>query len=172
MWQRVVEPVTRVHAKSNISSTAIYSKMREYQLQFTTSKIGERKKRSTLLNAIDRLRYPATRRECCHPHLVGAPHNRKSLFFIMSRICFGFFYYRRLHASFEQLWKRKRTTGHESFLQLFRKRVFSQTKSSPYAHFREFRRWFHVHGHSERGGHICLAHGGSVHVPIIRCRYT
>ena len=66
--------------------------MREYQLQFTTSKIGERKKRSTLLNAIDRLRYPATRREYCHPHLVGAPHNRKSLFFIMSRICFGFFF--------------------------------------------------------------------------------
>ena len=55
--------------------------MREYQLQFTTSKIGERKKRRTLLNAIDRLRYPATRREYCHPHLVGAPHNRKSLFF-------------------------------------------------------------------------------------------
>ena len=91
MWQRVVEPVTRVHSKSNISSTAIYSKMREYQLQFTTSKIGERKKRSTLLNAIDRLRYSATRREYCHPHLVGAPHKRKSLFFIMSRICFGFF---------------------------------------------------------------------------------
>ena len=65
--------------------------MREYQLQCTTSRIGERKKRSTLLNAIDRLRYSATRREYCHPHLVGAPHKRKSLFFIMSRICFGFF---------------------------------------------------------------------------------
>ena len=110
--------------------------MREYQLQCTTSRIGERKKRSTLLNAIDRLRYSATRREYCHPHLVGAPHKRKSLFFIMSRICFGFFFTTDVYTHlFEQLWKRKRTTGHESFLQLFRKRVFSQTKSSPSANF-------------------------------------
>ena len=110
--------------------------MREYQLQFTTSRIGEKEKHLSERNrAIPR--YPATRREYCHPHLVGAPHKRKSLFFIMSRICFGFFFttdeYTHL---FEHLWKRKRTTGHESFLQLFRKRVvFSQTKSSPSANF-------------------------------------
>ena len=110
--------------------------MREYQLQCTTSRIGERKKRSTLLNAIDRLRYSATRREYCHPHLVGAPHKRKSLFFYHVSNLFWIFFTTDVYTHlFEQLWKRKRTTGHESFLQLFRKRVFSQTKSSPSANF-------------------------------------
>lgn len=64
--------------------------MREYQLQFTTSRIGEKEKHLSERNRTIP-RYPATRREYCHPHLVGAPHKRKSLFFIMSRICFGFF---------------------------------------------------------------------------------
>ena len=110
--------------------------MREYQLQCTTSRIGERKKRSTLLNAIDRLRYSATRREYCHPHLVGAPHKRKGLFFYHVSNLFWIFFTTDVYTHlFEQLWKRKRTTGHESFLQLFRKRVFSQTKSSPSANF-------------------------------------
>ena len=109
--------------------------MREYQLQFTTSRIGEKEKHLSERNRTIP-RYPATRREYCHPHLVGAPHKRKSLFFIMSRICFGFFLLQtNTHIFFEHLWKRKRTTGHESFLQLFRKRVFSQTKSSPSANF-------------------------------------
>ena len=64
--------------------------MREYQPQFTTSRIGEKEKHLSERNRTIP-RYPATRREYCHPHLVGAPHKRKSLFFIMSRICFGFF---------------------------------------------------------------------------------
>jgi hypothetical protein len=101
--------------------------MREYQLQFTTSKIGEREK-----NLIERNRSIEVSSDT--PRILSSSPRRSTaqqkefVFYYVSNLFWIFFYYRRVHASFEQLWKRKRTTGHESFLQLFRKRVFSQTK--------------------------------------------
>ena len=65
----------------------------------------------------------------------GTAQKKEFVFYHVSNLFWIFFTTDEYTHLFEHLWKRKRTTGHESFLQLFRKRVFSQTKSSPSANF-------------------------------------